>query len=60
MNKSISKHTKWMGEALEIGKLALNLKEVPVGCILLNEDDVIIGKGFLIFLLIFRAFMLFQ
>lgn len=45
MSKSISKHTKWMGEALEIGKLALNLKEVPVGCILLNEDDVIIGKG---------------
>lgn len=45
MNKSIAIHTKWMHEALEVGKLALNLKEVPVGCIILSQDDIIIGKG---------------
>lgn len=34
-----------MFEAIEVAKLALPLKEVPVGCIILNKDDIIIGKG---------------
>jgi tRNA-specific adenosine deaminase 2 len=38
-------HTKWMLEALDVAKSALKLKEVPVGCIILSENDVIIGRG---------------
>lgn len=38
-------HKKWMLEALDVAKSALKLKEVPVGCILLSENDTIIGKG---------------
>lgn len=34
-----------MAEALKVGKKALDLKEVPVGCIILNKDDTIIGTG---------------
>jgi len=34
-----------MREALEVAKAALPLKEVPVGCVILNEDDIIIGRG---------------
>ncbi len=49
MNNSISnfnnKHAKWMLEAMKVGKQALDLNEVPVGCIILNKDEVIIGKG---------------
>lgn len=46
MNQSIiSKHSKWMSEALAVAKHALPLNEVPVGCILLTKDDLIIGKG---------------
>jgi hypothetical protein len=44
---------KWMNEALVVGKQGLNLKEVPVGCILLNEADVIIGKGLYFYSLYF-------
>lgn len=43
---SKSTHIKWMAEALSVGKKALELKEVPVGCIILNKNEVIIGKGF--------------
>lgn len=45
MKTKIMNHTKWMLEALEVAKSALKLKEVPVGCILLDEDDTIIGRG---------------
>lgn len=38
-------HTKWMMEALNVAKKALDLKEVPVGCIIVNENENIIGKG---------------
>lgn len=34
-----------MSEALAVAKHALPLNEVPVGCILLTKDDLIIGKG---------------
>ena len=43
--KLIMNHVKWMNEALDVAKSALSLKEVPVGCILLNEDETIIGRG---------------
>ena len=45
MIKTLSIHNKWMLEALEVARLALDLKEVPVGCIILNEDDVVIATG---------------
>lgn len=45
MDKSIKIHSKWMQEALEVAESALKMKEVPVGCIILNQDDIIIGKG---------------
>ena len=53
MNKSIlnlnnnnhNNHVKWMFEALAVARLALELKEVPVGCVIVNKEDVIIGKG---------------
>tara|TARA_B000000565_G_scaffold71621_1_gene50379 strand:+ start:1689 stop:2117 length:429 start_codon:yes stop_codon:yes gene_type:complete len=34
-----------MKEALNMAKIALNNDEVPIGCIIV-EDDIIIGKGF--------------
>lgn len=34
-----------MKEALKMAKIALNNDEVPIGCIIV-EDDIIIGKGF--------------
>ena len=34
-----------MQEALNVAKTALVLKEVPVGCIIVNKDDLIIGTG---------------
>ena len=43
--KMIINHTKWMSEALEVAKSALKLKEVPVGCIILDENETIIGRG---------------
>jgi tRNA-specific adenosine deaminase 2 len=35
---------KWMKEALSVAKLAFNLKEVPVGCVIVY-NEIIIGKG---------------
>lgn len=37
-------HLKWMKEALSVAKTALNLKEVPVGCIIVYNENII-GKG---------------
>jgi len=34
-----------MFEALAVARLALDLKEVPVGCVIVNKENVIIGKG---------------
>jgi tRNA-specific adenosine deaminase 2 len=36
---------KWMKEALSVAKTAFNLKEVPVGCVIVYKDEKIIGKG---------------
>lgn len=38
-------HSKWMKEALKLAKQALDLKEVPVGCVLIYKNEII-GKGF--------------
>lgn len=38
-------HIKFMKEALNVAKKALDLKEVPVGCIIVNENQEIIGQG---------------
>lgn len=36
---------KWMKEALSVAKKALDLKEVPVGCVIVYENEKIIGRG---------------
>lgn len=38
-------HLKWMNEALEVAKQALTVNEVPVGCVIVHDDQVIIGRG---------------
>ena len=38
-------HIKWMKEALSVAKNAFNLKEVPVGCVIVYKDETIIGRG---------------
>ena len=40
-----SSHLKWMKEALEVAKKALEFKEVPVGCVIVYNDATVIGKG---------------
>lgn len=37
-------HIKWMKEALNVGKKALACKEVPVGCVIVYENEII-GEG---------------
>lgn len=36
---------KWMKKALLVAKSALELKEVPVGCVLVYKNESIIGQG---------------
>lgn len=36
---------KWMKQALKVAKQALDLKEVPVGCVIVYNDEEIIGRG---------------
>lgn len=43
--KNSTNHTKWMKEALNVAKKAINLKEVPVGCVIVHNDEIIIGRG---------------
>ena len=38
-------HIKWMQEALKVGKSALMVKEVPVGCVIVSQHESIIGSG---------------
>ena len=52
MTLNSSKHLKWMREALNVGRKALELKEVPVGCVIVYEnerenkiEEIIIGHG---------------
>jgi len=40
----MSNHIKWMKEALQVAKAGLMLKEVPVGCVIVYNDEII-GKG---------------
>jgi tRNA-specific adenosine deaminase 2 len=44
--KMINESTlKWMKKALSVGKKALEVKEVPVGCVLVYKDETVIGEG---------------
>jgi len=45
MNQIKPNHIKWMKEALAVAKKALDFKEVPVGCVIVYNDDLIIGEG---------------
>ena len=43
-------HLKWMREALNVARRALDYKEVPVGCVIVYDDEckkdsLIIGQG---------------
>lgn len=38
-------HFQWMNEALEVANTALNVGEVPVGCVYVHRGEVI-GRGF--------------
>ena len=38
-------HMKWMNEALRVANEALEVKEVPVGVVIVHEDREIIGRG---------------
>lgn len=42
---SSANHIKWMKEALSVAKKALMAKEVPVGCVIVYNDETIIGSG---------------
>lgn len=35
----------WMKQAIRLGKKALEVKEVPVGCVLVYKNETIIGEG---------------
>jgi tRNA-specific adenosine deaminase 2 len=39
-------HVKWMKEAFRMAKMALDLKEVPIGCVIVHNNQDIIGRGF--------------
>lgn len=36
---------KWMKQALVVAKRALEMKEVPVGCVLVYRNETVIGEG---------------
>lgn len=35
----------WMNEALQVAKQALTVNEVPVGCVIVYDNQVVIGRG---------------
>ncbi len=41
---SVTRHEKWMREALKIAQKALDAGEFPVGCVLVGDDKVV-GRG---------------
>lgn len=46
MNSAInSNNLKWMKKALTIAKKGLEAKEVPVGCVLVYQNETVIGEG---------------
>jgi tRNA-specific adenosine deaminase 2 len=45
MSVGITNQIKWMKQALNIARNALVAKEVPVGCVIVHNDEVIIGRG---------------
>ena len=42
----LSRDEKYMREALKQAHKALKLKEVPIGCVIVRDDDMIIGRGY--------------
>lgn len=40
-----SKYLKWMKQALVVAKKGLEMKEVPVGCVLVYKDEIVIGES---------------
>ena len=42
----MTRDEKYMKEALKQAKKALKLKEVPIGCVIVRDDDIIIGRGY--------------
>jgi tRNA-specific adenosine deaminase 2 len=45
MSIGVANQVKWMKQALNVARSALVAKEVPVGCVIVHNDDVIIGRG---------------
>ena len=43
--KKYSEDEKWMFEAFRQAEKAYNTDEVPVGCVIVN-NDLVIGKGY--------------
>ena len=35
----------WMNEALQVAKQALTVNEVPVGCVIVYDNQAVIGRG---------------
>jgi len=46
MSNQIEKDTFFMHRALELAKQAANIQEVPVGAILVSDNNIIVGEGF--------------
>lgn len=44
MNES-QQQLEWMNEALQVAKQALTVKEVPVGCVIVYDNQTVIGRG---------------
>jgi tRNA(adenine34) deaminase len=44
MTTSLAEHEKWMRQALELAREAAEAEEVPVGCVLVAEGQII-GEG---------------
>ncbi len=45
MTRIDPKHTLWMEKAFEHAKLAFDNREVPIGCLLVMDEEAIIGRG---------------
>jgi tRNA-specific adenosine deaminase 2 len=45
MSNLLNNQIKWMRQALIVARNALNVKEVPVGCVIVHNDETIIGRG---------------
>jgi tRNA-specific adenosine deaminase 2 len=44
-NQNPNNHVKWMKQTINVAKNALQVKEVPVGCVIVHNDEQVIGQG---------------